>query len=189
MSKGKEPALPKLNTVTPHIICADAAAAIDFYKKAFGAEEVMRLAAPDGTFMHGSVRIGNGYVMLAEENPKWGSLGPKTLNGSPVTIHLKVDDVDSVFARAVAAGAESQMPPADMFWGDRYGVVRDPFGHKWSIATHLRDMTLDEIKEEMMKMPPMEGGRDCADTMETAKAEDAKGKAKGKAKPKAKAGA
>jgi len=185
MSNAGKAALPKLNTITPHIVCANAAAAIDFYKTAFGAEEVMRLEAPDGTFMHGSLRIGNGYVMLAEENPKWGSLGPKTLNGTPVTIHLSIDDVDGVFNRAVAAGAEIKMSPADMFWGDRYGVVKDPFGHTWSIATHVRDMTLDEIKAEMMKMPPMDGGPDCAGKTKAATAEPAKGKGKTKAKAKA----
>ncbi|MBG0796457.1 VOC family protein [Methylocystis sp. L43] len=134
-----------MRSITPHLICAGAADAIEFYKKAFGAEEMMRLPGPDGRLMHGSVRIGDSMVMLVDEVPEWGTLGPKSLKGSPVTIHLMVDDVDAIFAQAVDAGATVKMPVADMFWGDRYGLVVDPFGHVWSIATHVRDMTPDEI--------------------------------------------
>lgn len=139
------------STVTPHLVCADAAAAIAFYTKAFGATEVMRLEGPDGRLWHGCVRIGNSAVMLADEFPDMGSLGPKALKGTPVVIHLNVEDVDAVTERAVEAGAKLIMAPADMFWGDRYGQVQDPFGHRWSIATHLRDMTADEIKAAMPK--------------------------------------
>lgn len=138
-----------LNTVTPHLVCSDASAAIDFYVKAFGATELMRLEGPDGRLWHGCVRIGNSAVMLADEFPEMGSRGPKALKGTPVTIHLNVEDVDALAERAVAAGAKLVMPPADMFWGDRYGQVEDPFGHRWAIATHLRDMTLEEIKSAM----------------------------------------
>lgn len=134
-----------MRSVTPHLICAGAADAIEFYKKAFGAEEMMRLPGPDGRLMHGAVRIGDSMVMLVDEMPEWGALGPKSLKGSPVTIHLMVEDVDAVFAQAVAAGATVKMPVADMFWGDRYGKVVDPFGHEWSIATHVRDLTPEEI--------------------------------------------
>ena len=134
-----------MRSITPHLICAGASDAIEFYKKAFGAEEMMRLPGPNGRLMHGSVRIGDSMVMLVDEVPEWGTLGPKALKGSPVTIHLMVDDVDAIFAQAVAAGATVKMPVADMFWGDRYGLVVDPFGHVWSIATHMRDLTPEEI--------------------------------------------
>jgi PhnB protein len=136
-----------MRSITPHLICAGAADAIEFYKKAFGAEEMMRLPGPDGRLMHAAVRIGDSMVMLVDEMPEWGALGPKALKGSPVTIHLMVDNVDEVYARAIAAGASAKMPVADMFWGDRYGQVVDPFGHVWSIATHVRDLTPEEILE------------------------------------------
>jgi uncharacterized glyoxalase superfamily protein PhnB len=134
-----------MHSVTPHIICAGAAAAIEFYKKAFGAVEMARLPGPDGKIMHAAVKIGNSVVMLADEFPDWGCLGPLALKGTPVTIHLYVEDADAVFATAVAAGATVKMPMSDMFWGDRYGVVIDPCGHNWSIATHIKDLTPEEI--------------------------------------------
>lgn len=181
MSTSGEIKLPKLGSVTPHIVCAGAADAIAFYKKAFGAEEMMRLAMPEGRLMHACIRIGNSYVMLVDEMPEWQSLGPNALKGTPVSIHLMVDDVDAMFAQAVAAGAEVMMPVADMFWGDRYGQVKDPFGHRWSIATHVRDMTLDEVKEEMMKINP-----DCGPESDAKAGGKEKAKAKGGAKGKAK---
>lgn len=147
----------KLHTVTPHLVCAGAAQAIEFYKKAFGAEEVMRLEGPDGSMWHGCVTIGDSAVMLVDEMPGMQSLGPKALKGTPVTIHLNVPDVDASIEKAAAAGAKVLMPAADMFWGDRYGVVEDPFGHKWSIATHIRDMTVDEIKAAI-PVPSDRGG-------------------------------
>lgn len=151
MSKVK--AIPEgMHSVTPHIVCDGAAAAIEFYKKAFGAVEEIRLPAPNGKLMHARIRICGSAVMLAEEAPEWNALGPKTLKGSPVTIHLYVEDVDAFVKRAADAGATVKMAPADMFWGDRYGVVEDPFGHKWSVATHLRDMTGEEMKQAMQKM-------------------------------------
>ena len=122
-----------MHSVTPHLVCAGAAKAIDFYKQAFGAQETARMPGPDGKLMHAAVRIGDSTVMLADEMPEWGSLGPKSLKGSPVTIHLYVDDVDSFVARAVKAGAKVTMPVADQFWGDRYGKLEDPFGHHWSV--------------------------------------------------------
>ena len=141
-----------MHTVTPHIICAGAAEAIEFYKKAFGATEMFRLPGPDGKLMHGSIRIGNSAVMLAEENEKHGIFGPKRLNGSPVIIHLYVEDADAFVARAAEAGANVTMPVAEMFWGDRYGRLQDPFGHMWSVSTHVRDVTPDEMKQAVQSM-------------------------------------
>jgi PhnB protein len=141
-----------MHSLTPHLICAGAANAIEFYKKAFNAVELTRLPGPDGKLMHGSVRIGDSVLMLVDENPQWGALGPTALKGSPVTIHLYVDDVDAVVAQAVAAGAKITMPIADMFWGDRYGQLKDPFGHSWSVATHTRDLSPEEIQQGMAKM-------------------------------------
>jgi PhnB protein len=136
-----------MHTVTPHLVCAGAADAIDFYKKAFGAVELHRLPGPDGKLMHGAIRIGDSVVMLVDENPAWNALGPKALKGSPVTLHLYVEDADAAFAQAVASGASAMMPVTEMFWGDRYGVVTDPFGHNWSIATHVRDASPEEMME------------------------------------------
>ena len=141
-----------MHSLTPHLVCAGAGAAIDFYKAAFGAVELSRLPGPGGKLMHGSVRIGDSVLMLTDEMPEWGSLGPKALKGSPVTIHLYVNDVDAAVAQAVAAGAKVTMPVADMFWGDRYGQLEDPFGHKWSVATHTQDLTPTQIQEGMAKM-------------------------------------
>jgi len=147
-----------MHTVTPHLVCAGAADAIAFYKKAFNAEEVGRLAGPQGKLMHAQIRIGDSAVMLVDEFPDWGSFGPKSLKGSPVTIHLYVEDVDAAFKRAVDAGATVKMALADMFWGDRYGVLEDPFGHHWSIATHVRDVSPDEMQQAMQKGGPGQAG-------------------------------
>jgi uncharacterized glyoxalase superfamily protein PhnB len=141
-----------MNTVTPHIVCAGANEAIEFYKKAFGAKEVMRLPGPNGKLVHGSIQIGNSNIMLVDENPEWHCLGPLALKGTPVTIHLQVENSDAMFAQAVAAGATVKMPVADTFWGDRYGIVVDPFGHNWSIATHVRNVSPEEMKEAIAKM-------------------------------------
>ena len=141
-----------MHTVTPHLVCAGAGAAIDFYKKAFGATETSRMPGPGGKLMHASIRIGDSAVMLVDEMPEWGSLGPKALKGSPVVIHLYVDDVDAFTARAVAAGAKVTMPVADMFWGDRYAQLEDPFGHRWSVATHVRDVSPADMQLAMQKM-------------------------------------
>ena len=141
-----------MHTVTPHLVCAGAADAIEFYKKAFNAVEGGRLPGPHGKLMHAMIRIEGSAVMLVDEMPECGALGPKSLKGSPVTIHLYVEDVDAVIARAVAAGAKVTMPVADMFWGDRYGKLEDPFGHHWSVATHIRDVTPAEMQDTMRKM-------------------------------------
>ncbi len=132
--------------LAPHLVCAGAADAIEFYKKAFGAEEMLVLAGKDKSIMHAAVSINGSRVMLVDENRNYGLLSPKALNGTPVIIHLNVPDVDLFVERAVGAGAKVIMPVQDMFWGDRYGVVEDPWGHRWSIATHLRDMSVDELK-------------------------------------------
>jgi PhnB protein len=141
-------------TVTPHLICAGAAAAIEFYQKAFGAVELIRLPAGNGKLMHACIRIGDSPVMLFDEAPEWGANGPKALRGSPVIIHLFVEDADALFARAVKAGATVKMPVTDMFWGDRYGQLVDPFGHEWSIATHQRDLSPEEILQAAKQAGP-----------------------------------
>jgi PhnB protein len=151
-TKATRPIPEGMHTVTPHLVCAGAADAIEFYKKAFNAVELSRMPGPGGKLMHASIRIGDSVVMLVDEMPEWGSLGPKALKGTGVFIHLYVDDVDAFSARAAAAGAKVTMPVADMFWGDRYGQFEDPFGHRWSIATHVRDMTPGEMREAMQKM-------------------------------------
>jgi len=140
-----------MHTVTPHLTCAGAADAIDFYKRAFNALEVGRMAGPDGKLMHAVIRIGDSAVMLVDEFPDYGSFGPKSLKGSPVTIHLYVEDVDAFVRRAVDAGATVTMPLADMFWGDRYCRLEDPFGHHWSVATHIQDLTPEQMQEAMRK--------------------------------------
>lgn len=121
--------------VIPHLVCAGAADAIDFYVRAFGAVEEMRLPGPDGRLMHACVSIMGAPVFLVDEMPEHGNLGPTAIGGTPVTLHLTVPDVDAAYARAVQAGATAEMEPADQFWGDRYGVLLDPFGHRWALAT------------------------------------------------------
>jgi PhnB protein len=140
------------HSVTPHLVCAGTADAIEFYKKAFNAVETLRLPGPRGKLMHAEVRIGDSAVMLVDESPEWGMLGPKSLKGSPVTIHLYVEDVDAFVARAVGAGAKITMPIADVFWGDRYGTLEDPFGHRWSVGTHIRDVSPEEMQQGMQNM-------------------------------------
>jgi uncharacterized glyoxalase superfamily protein PhnB len=134
------------HTVTPHLTVRGAADAIDFYKRAFGARERGRMPLPDGkTIMHAELQIGNSIVFLADEFPDMGCRAPQTLGGATGTLHLYVKDVDRAFQRAVAAGAEVRMPVTDMFWGDRYAKVADPFGHEWGLATHKEDLSAREI--------------------------------------------
>lgn len=147
-----KPIPPGMHSVTPHLVCDGASDAIEFYRKAFGAVEEGRLAAPDGKLMHAMIRIGDSAIMLNDASPDWGCFGPKSLKGSPVTIHLYVEDVDAVVARAVDAGAKVTMAVEDMFWGDRYGKLEDPFGHSWSVATHQREVTPEEIQGAVQKM-------------------------------------
>ena len=127
-----------LHTITPHLVCAGAVDAIAFYTTAFGATEVDRLAGPDGRLMHAMLRIGDSALMLVDEFPEMFAVGPNARGGSSVTIHLSVPDVDASFKRATDAGAVARMPVTDMFWGARYGLVQDPFGHLWSIAATFR---------------------------------------------------
>jgi uncharacterized glyoxalase superfamily protein PhnB len=136
------------HSITPHLNVRNADGAIDFYKNVFGAKETVRMPGPDGkSIMHAELRIGDSILMLCEEYPEFGCKSPQQFNGTPVAIHLYVPNVDEVFQAAVAAGAQTLMPVQDMFWGDRYGKLKDPFGHEWSIATHQRDLTPDEIKK------------------------------------------
>lgn len=148
-----------MHTITPHLVCSDAAAAIEFYKEAFGATEMFRLAGPDGKLMHAMVRIGDSPLMLMDQFEEMGAKGPKLLTGSPVTIHLSVTDADASFRRAQASGATVRMPIADMFWGARYGVLEDPYGHLWSIATQVRDLSHEEIAAAMMQAMPCGSGQ------------------------------
>jgi uncharacterized glyoxalase superfamily protein PhnB len=138
------------NTLTPHLVVKGASRAIDFYKKAFAAEEIKRMPGPDGkSLIHAELKIGNSRLMLVDEFPEMNARGPETIGGTSVTIHMFVEDADAVFNRALTAGAQVRMPLADMFWGDRYGVVADPFGHLWSIATHKEDLTPEEMGKRM----------------------------------------
>ena len=141
-----------MHSLTPHLVCAGAADAIEFYKKAFNAVELSRLPGPQGKVMHSMLRIGNSALMLNDEFPEFGAFGPKSINGSPVTIHLYVEDADAAVAQAVAAGAKVTVALADMFWGDRYAKLEDPFGHHWSVATHTHDLSPQQIQEGMAKM-------------------------------------
>ena len=143
MSKSKIPA--GYHTLTPALVVRDAAAAIDFYKRAFGAEEVGRMAGPDGKIMHAEIRIGDSLLMLGEENEQWGTKSPLLTNGNPGSLHIYVEDVDASFERALKAGAKVRAPLADAFWGDRYGKVTDPFGHEWGIATRVKELSSEDI--------------------------------------------
>ena len=156
--KPKTAARKEMQTIIPHLVCAGAADAIEFYKKAFGAVELMRLPGKEGKLIHASIEIRGARVMLVDEMPQWGALSPKSLKGTPDTVHLYVDDVDDFVARAVKAGATLKMPVADMFWGDRYGMIIDPFGHNWSVATPQREVSPEEMQEAIKNMPASCGG-------------------------------
>lgn len=134
------------HTLTPLLVFKDARKAIDFYKKAFGASERHVMPGPNGKgVMHAEIKIGNSIVMMGEENPSRGSKSAETLGACPVAFYVYVENVEAAFKQAVAAGATSQMPPQDMFWGDRMGTVKDPFGYNWSFATHKKDLTPEEM--------------------------------------------
>jgi PhnB protein len=153
--------LDDFHTITPHLVVRDAARAIEFYCKAFGASELYRNLAPDGkSIMHAELMLGDSRFLLHDEFPERNLLSPLSYQGTSVTLHLYVADVDAVFARAIEAGAEILMPVEDCFWGDRYGILRDPFGHRWSVATRLKDLSPrelrqrgDEFKEEHRDWP------------------------------------
>jgi PhnB protein len=135
--------------IVPHLTLDRGVEAIDFYKRAFGFEEAHRMPGPGGKIMHCELRLGESVIFLADEFPEMGGScrSPKTLGGSTVTIHVESPDVDAAFARATQAGATAIMPPMDMFWGDRYCKLADPFGHHWSLSTHKEDLTHEEMKK------------------------------------------
>jgi uncharacterized glyoxalase superfamily protein PhnB len=136
------------HTVTPHLVVRGASEAIEFYKKAFGARELSRSPGPDGkSLMHAEIQIGDSRIFLNDEFPSMGAVSPQGLKGTPVTLHLYVEDADRMFQQAVQAGAQVGMPLADQFWGDRYGMVIDPFGHRWSIGSHIKDLTPEEMQK------------------------------------------
>jgi len=137
------------HSVTPYLMVRDAAKALAYYRDAFGAAELMRFEGPPGRIAHAEVKIGDSHVMLADEQPENGYVGPQTLGGTGVSLMLYVPDVDATFARAVAAGATVRRSVADQFYGDRVGTLTDPFGHVWSIATHREDVSVDEAKRRM----------------------------------------
>jgi uncharacterized glyoxalase superfamily protein PhnB len=138
------------HTITPHIVVKDTRKAVDFYKRAFGAEERGMAEGPGGKIMHAELKIGDSILMLNDEMPEFGAHSPSSTKADTcVSLHLYVDNADKVFKSALAAGAVETMPLQDQFWGDRYGKLRDPFGHSWSIATHIKDMSPEEMKEAM----------------------------------------
>jgi PhnB protein len=140
------------HALTPYLAIRDAARAIEFYREAFGAVEVMRLAEPSGRIGHAEIEIDGSRLMLSDEFPEMGVRGPQALGGSPVTLHLYVPDVDRVFGRAVAAGAKAERPPADQFYGDRAGSLVDPFGHRWHLATRKQEVTVEEMQRRYDEM-------------------------------------
>ncbi len=153
------------HAITPHLITKGATEAIEFYKRAFGAKEISRMPFPAANGQvrigHAALQIGDSILFLADEFPEQGGVGPGAT--SPVTIHLYVTDVDAAFARAVEAGGKVVMPPSDMFWGDRYGRLIDPFGHHWSIAEHLEDLTPEQMRERMAAAMKARGGPECGE--------------------------
>ncbi len=157
-----KPVPERFHTITPHMVIKNAADAIEFYKKAFGAERVSRHMTPDGQLiMHATLKIGDSMLMVSDECPEGqgcpGWVSPQTNQGTTVALHLYVENVDAVFKQAVDAGCKPTMPPMDAFWGDRYGQVFDPYGHCWSIATHKKDLTQEEIARaarEIFQNPP-----------------------------------
>jgi PhnB protein len=145
--------IPKgYHTVTPYLSVQGAGEAIAFYKKAFGAKEVMRMPGPNGTIGHGEMQIGDSRIMLADEFPEMNFRSPRSIGGTPVTIHLYVQDVDRITKKAIAAGAKLLRPVADQFYGDRSGSLEDPFGHVWHVATHIKDIPMKELKKRAAAM-------------------------------------
>lgn len=167
MSENVQAVPQGFHTLTPHLIVRDADQAIEFYKKAFGAQLLGDIArGPDGKVMHALLRIGDSNLMLNDEMPAYGALSPLSGGSSSVTIHIYTENVDAAFERATNAGARVGMPLMDQFWGDRYGMVIDPYGHKWSLAAHVKDMSPEEMhramKEAMAEMPPPQAERKTA---------------------------
>jgi PhnB protein len=145
------------HNVTPYLFVRTAALAIDFYKQAFGAVETVRMPGPDGRIMHAELRIGDSIVMLADENPQNGVMSPQTVGGYSVGLHVYVEDVDAVYKKAVDNGAKALRPVKNQFYGDRSGSLLDPFGHMWSVATHVEDVSPDEMRERMKAMSQSAG--------------------------------
>ena len=141
-----------LHTITPHVVVREAARAVDWYTNVLGAEEQFRIPAPDGRLMSVELRFGYSEVMLADEFPEMGIVSPQTLGGTYMALHLMVDDVDRVWQRAIDAGAEVFHPLQDSFWGERHGQVIDPFGHRWGLAQHLRDVSPEELVRAAQEM-------------------------------------
>jgi PhnB protein len=141
-------------TVTPYLIVKGAAKALEFYQKALGAEERVRMPGPEGKIMHAEIQIGDSMIMLADEFPQMGAVSPQTLGGTPVGICLYVENVDALFKRAIAAGGKEERPLQNQFYGDRSGTLIDPFGHKWTIATHIEDVPMEEMQRRMAAMKP-----------------------------------
>jgi PhnB protein len=139
-------------TVTPYLAIKNAAKALEFYKKAFGATETSKVMMPDGRLGHAEIRLGDSLIMLSDEFPEYGGKAPETLGGSPVSIHLYVEDVDAFFKRALAAGAKERKPVMDQFYGDRSGQLEDPFGHLWWVATHKEDIAPAELQKRVQAM-------------------------------------
>ena len=135
------------HSVTPSLVVNNSKEAIEFYKKAFGANEIYQAPAPDGKIMHAMIQIGDSFIMMSDEFPAMGATSPKTIGGTAVTLHLYVEDADKIFNQAVEAGAKVTMPIMDAFWGDRFGTVVDPYGHSWAIATHKVDMTPEGLRK------------------------------------------
>jgi PhnB protein len=145
---GKVNAIPPgYHSITPYLVVNEASRAIEFYKQAFGAKETVRMGGPGGKVGHAELKIGDSMLMLSDEMPGSGTRSPQSLGGSPVSIFMYVESVDSVFNQAVKAGAKADMPPQDMFWGDRFGKLTDPFGHSWAIATHIEDVAPQEMEK------------------------------------------
>jgi PhnB protein len=143
---------PGHHTVSPYLAIKDAAKALEFYKTAFGATEIYKLMMPDGRLGHAEIRLGDSVIMLSDEFPEYGGKAPQTLGGSPVSIHLYVEDVDAFFKRALATGAKERKPVMDQFYGDRSGQLEDPFGHLWWVATHKEDVAPDEMQKRVQVM-------------------------------------
>jgi len=140
------------HTITPYLVCQRASDAIAFYEKALGGVETVRMPGPGGSVMHAELKIGSSMLMLSDENPQRGALSPKTVGGTPVSIFIYTEDVDALFKRAVDAGATAVAPPTDMFWGDRFAQLTDPFGHSWAMATHKEDVSPQEMQKRMAAM-------------------------------------
>ena len=147
MTSSVRPVPEGYHTVTPYLIIHAAAQALEFYSRAFGAVEVMRLSGPQGKIMHAEITIGDSRVMVADEFPQMGAISPRSLGGTAVGLAIYVENVDRVFERALASGATMLSPVKDQFYGDRSGTLQDPFGHRWTIATHIEDLTVEEIQK------------------------------------------